>query len=254
MKKILISLLVLVLSSFLMNAQNVITGKVVDKDGIPIPGARVTVKDGMASALSEFDGSYRLETDERVKYIQVDYVGYNSRSVMVFSPVCDVTLQKTNTWNREPEKLNFVVSLQSAFPESFEQPSFGLMVGCVKHFGGYLKAMGGFMPGQSASSGDTNTILRSPLTAVTGGLILRLGCALHLTAGGGYIKRDVTLTVSTPSGNVTTALDNYSYSGGAAEVGLLMNLGNFSINAGTMLTLSSKDLYMIGNFGLGVCF
>ena len=88
----------------------------------------------------------------------------------------------------------------------------------------------------------------------TGGLILRLGCALHLTAGGGYIKRDVTLTVSTPSGNVTTALDNYSYSGGAAEVGLLMNLGNFSINAGTMLTLSSKDLYMIGNFGLGVCF
>lgn len=254
MKKILISLLVLVLSSFLMNAQNVITGKVVDKDGIPIPGARVTVKDGMASALSEFDGSYRLETDERVKYIQVDYVGYNSRSVMVFSPVCDVTLQKANIWNREPEKLNFVVSLQSAFPESFEQPSFGLMVSCVKNFGGYLKAMGGFMPGQSASSGDTNMTLRSPLTVVTGGFIQRLGCALHLTFGGGFMKRDVTLTTSTPSGSTTEVLDAYTFSGETIEVGALILLGNFSINAGTMLSVSSKELYMIGNFGLGVCF
>lgn len=254
MKKILISLLVLVLSSFLMNAQNVITGKVVDKDGIPIPGARVTVKGGTASTLSEFDGSYRLEADERVKHVLVDYVGYNSRAVMVTSPVCDVTLQKANILNRVPDKVNVLVSLQSAFPESLEQPSFGLMLGWVKNFGGYMKAMGGFMPGESVSSGDIKMTLKSPMTAFTGGFIMRLGCALHLTAGGGYMKRDVRLITSAPSGITTDVLEPYSYSGGTAEVGLMMILGNFSLNAGTMLSVSSKELYMIGNFGLGVCF
>lgn len=254
MKKIFICMVLLVTSSFLMNAQNVITGKVVDKDGIPVPGARVTVKGGTASTLSEFDGSYRLEADERVKHVLVDYVGYNSRAVMVTSPVCDVTLQKANIWNRVPDKVNVLVSLQSAFPESFEQPSFGLMLGCVKHLGGYLKAMGGFMPGESASSEDTKMTLKSPLTAFTGGFILRLGCALHLTAGGGFMKRDVRLITSAPSGITTDVLEPYSYSGGTAEVGLMMILGNFSLNAGTMVSLSSPDLYMIGNFGFGVSF
>lgn len=250
MKKIFTCMVILVASSFLMNAQNVIAGKVVDKDGVPVPGARVTVKGGTASTLSEFDGSYRLETDERVKHVLVDYVGYNSRAVMVTGPVCDVTLQKANIWNRDPDKVNVLVSLQSAFPESLEQPSFGLMLGWVKNVGGYLKAMGGFMPGESVSSGDIKMTLKSPMTAFTGGFIMRLGCALHLTAGGGYMKRDVRLITSAPSGITTEVLKSQSYSGVTAEFGLMLLLGNFSLNAG----LSSSDAYLIGNFGIGVSF
>ena len=68
------------------------------------------------------------------------------------------------------------------------------------------------------------------------------------------MKRDVRLITSAPSGITTDVLEPYSYSGGTAEVGLMMILGNFSLNAGTMVSLSSPDPYIIGNFGFGVSF
>ena len=43
-----------------VQAQTVIRGKIVDKKGVPVPGAKVSVKGGVESTLSEFDGSYYL--------------------------------------------------------------------------------------------------------------------------------------------------------------------------------------------------
>ena len=55
-----------------ISAQNVVRGRVVDKDGLPIPGARVSVKGGTESVLSDFDGSYRMIVEGEVEKLIVD--------------------------------------------------------------------------------------------------------------------------------------------------------------------------------------
>lgn len=258
MRKTFIYAVLLVLFVIDSEAQNHVRGKIVDKNGIPIPGARVSVKNGPQTTLSEFDGSYSLDVDKASKKIIVDYVGYNSKSAKVSDHNIDITLKKANIWNRIPSKLNWIVSVQSAFPEKFEQPSFGLMVGCVKHFGGYIKAMGGFMPGQTASSADVEMTLKSPLHTITGGFLIRLGSALHLNLGGGYSKRSVTLkTIELKKDGSETRislLEEYSYSAAALDCGLTLVLGRFNLNAGTILPLGTSHTNFIGNFGFGVNF
>lgn len=257
MKKILLFLLALILGSFSLFSQNVIRGRVLDEKGLPIPGARVSVKDGTESVLSDFDGAYSLETVTAVSKITVDYVGFNSRTVKVQPGLTDVTLQKMNLWNKVPSKLSWMVSLQTAFPESFEQPSLGLMVGCVKKFGGYVKAAFGVFPGQETSTETHALKLDSPLNLVTAGLIVRLGSALHLTAGGGFASREVSLYVDdlgTSDLDSRDVLNQYSYSGAAIDCGLMLVLGRLNINAGTIVPLSAPDMCFIGNFGVGINF
>lgn len=253
MKKILISLAMLMIFAAFSNAQNVITGKILDKNGIPIPGARISVKGGNESTLSEFDGSYRLVSEEPLKKISVDYVGYNSQSVKVQKSVHDIFMQKSNIWNRVPSKVNWIVSVQSAFPESLEQPSFGLMAGCVKKFGFYVKAMGGFLPGETATSNSVSMTLKSPANMATAGIICRLGSALHLTVGGGYAERKISLSIDNSNGRVTEDLTQYSYSAPAVDCGILLILGHLNINVGTIVPISDTHCF-IGNFGVGFNF
>ena len=240
-----------------MNAQNIIRGKITDKNGLPIPGAKVSVTGDTGTALSEFDGTFHLITDSPVKRVLVDYVGYNSKSVKASDNELDITMTKTNVWNRKPSKPIWLVSIQSAFPENLEQPSFGIMLGCVKYFGGYVKVLEGFMPGETCSRDNLTMTLKSPFFSVTGGFLVRLGSALHFNLGGGYARRRVTLATETTldtEKNSQTLLEKYSYSGAAIDCGLTLLLGRVNLSAGAIFPVGVLPSRFIGNFGVGVNF
>ena len=253
MKKIFVCLVFSALCIINAQAQMVLRGKIIDKDGLPVPGAKVSAKGGTESTLSEFDGNYCLIVGDNTKKVTVDYVGYNSRTVKVSDNNLDIVMIKSNIWNHIPSKINWLVSVQSAFPESFEQPSFGLMLGCVRKLGGYIRVTGGFLPGQTMDTGSVKATLKTPLTTVTGGAIIRLGCALHLTVGGGYAARKALLTVEKDGISTATNLSEYSYSTAAADIGIMLVLGHFNINAGTIIPVTDGPCF-IGNFGVGFNF
>ena len=96
MRKTTITLLAIFLSSiFTVAAQTKeITGKVSDaKDGSPIAGATIKARGFNNSTISNADGSFKINVDNRARAIQVSYVGYNNQEFTVGAGAVNVALQ-----------------------------------------------------------------------------------------------------------------------------------------------------------------
>jgi len=78
--KILLTILLMVLTYCITNAQNIITGKITDKEtGEALPGATVYIPELKTGAIADNIGSYKLENLPKTKVIvQVSFVGYKS--------------------------------------------------------------------------------------------------------------------------------------------------------------------------------
>lgn len=61
MKKIFLFALLLS-AGISLSAQNTVSGTVTDKKGNPIPGAKVEIKGGTESTITELDGTFTLES------------------------------------------------------------------------------------------------------------------------------------------------------------------------------------------------
>src|SRR5882724_9337287 len=84
MRKILsfISLLILYCAPLL--AQNTITGKVTDsKDGSPLAGVTVRVKESGASVVTKDDGTFQIRTATRQSILVFSYIGFAMEEVNV---------------------------------------------------------------------------------------------------------------------------------------------------------------------------
>lgn len=106
MKKL--ELLLLLFFGFVVHvmAQNrVISGKVTDRDGRPLAGASVTIKNTRASVLTDSSGSFRLPVEAKGKAtLLVSYVGY-SETEFVIGSANNFSVQMTQT----AQSLNDVV-------------------------------------------------------------------------------------------------------------------------------------------------
>lgn len=267
MKKWLLSALLPVMGIMTLSAQEIVTGKVTDKHGAPIPGARVEAKGGTETTLTELDGTFRLETKHGTKHVKVDYVGMQSRTQRK-SANMEFVLSKTNLWNREPLKQNWLIALEAGFPESSSpSPSFGLMFGRVRNFGWYVKGLyrpaketNGYFgdettPEINPESFETTGKVHKSYSSVTAGCIARLGCALHFYVGAGYGMRDVAF--ETVGGKYVDT--KYSDDGMVVDYGLMLRLGRFLVHGGTQMFFgmdANRDArsIFIGNVGVGVCF
>ncbi|WP_417884731.1 TonB-dependent receptor [Zunongwangia sp.] len=83
MKKITNLLVVaFIMCSAFMQAQGILTGKVVDAEtDTPIPGANVFVEGTNNGAITDFDGLFQLEVDENSGVLKISYVGFASKNV-----------------------------------------------------------------------------------------------------------------------------------------------------------------------------
>lgn len=71
---IVLSFLMLILTG--LKAQVVVTGKVVDGKDIPMPGVRVEIVGRSETAMTDIDGSFRIELPEPAKKVRFHYVGF----------------------------------------------------------------------------------------------------------------------------------------------------------------------------------
>lgn len=261
MKKLLCILCLLLASVTYASAQNVVSGTVTDHNGNPIPGAKIEIVGSTESAITELDGTFRLEIQRPAKKVQVFYAGMQTKTQTI-RPDMIIKLSETSWWNAKPEKYSWLINVQGAFPENgVKNPSFGLMLGRVKTLGWYVKGV--YSPAQSTDGdyvdypADSDLISywttgkdKRSFYAATAGILVRLQCPVHLYAGAGYANRKVAWQLADETYAKHT---EYSYSGVALDYGLMLKIGKFSVNGGVLMSLADGCEF-IGNVGIGVCF
>jgi outer membrane receptor protein involved in Fe transport len=95
-------------------AQNTISGIVTDSNNQPIPGANIKIVGETAGAITDFDGSFTLQSSAKPPYsISVTSVGYVAQKVTVSSNNQKVTVRLVD----EETKLNEIVVSASRTPE-----------------------------------------------------------------------------------------------------------------------------------------
>lgn len=90
--KFLMQTVVLLLLSVAAMSQNVVSGKVTDaKDGVPVPGATVTVKGTLTSTQTAADGTFRINAPAASTLVFTS-VGFGSKEIAVTGNSVDVSL------------------------------------------------------------------------------------------------------------------------------------------------------------------
>ena len=238
-----IAVLLFAISAFSAGAQNSVTGKVVDKNGIPIPGVRVSAKKKTESTMSGFDGTYTLVTSKPVKKIVLDYVGYASRTVSV-KDADEIQLSRNSIWN------NLLVMAGVSF---YPQRSYGVMLGYLNRNGGYVRFrtdLNGDKPDDLAAGAvyEPGWFCRS-LKLGTAGYIVRVEPSTYCYAGIGYGQRDKEWFGYNGAWNHERG--QRSSKGLALEAGVLYRFGIVALSAGVS-TMSFK--YADLEIGIGVGF
>lgn len=262
MKNRVLIMAALLLGSLHLLAQNKVTGTVTDKDGNPIPGAKVEVKGGTESTITELDGTFVLETKSPVKKVKVYYVGMQSKEQKV-KPDMLIKMSDSSWWREKPDKYRWFLGVQGTFVDVEDlRPSFGLMVGRVKNIGWYVKGLYSYVSSSGDQLSSFNDSYSYWLTGdsdfsywnATGGVICRMWCPIHLYVGGGYFSRSVVW--KTYDG---TNLD-YSpdcISGFTADAGLMLKMKRVFVNLGMSMNFGKTELcdyFAACNFGIGYFF
>ncbi len=61
--------------------QRIIKGKVIDEEGLPLPGVSVKVKDSYLGTATAADGSFELKVPETAKALEFSFIGFTSEEV-----------------------------------------------------------------------------------------------------------------------------------------------------------------------------
>lgn len=107
-------LLIMLFFSGISFAQNTITGSVTDGNKQSIPGANVVVLGSTSGVSTDFDGSFKLTTNEKLPFtLKVSAVGFESKTISITS-----ANQKVNVILKDEEtKLDEIVVSASRTPE-----------------------------------------------------------------------------------------------------------------------------------------
>ena len=260
----------LLLAGMGANAQQVTKGVVTDKAGNPISGARVEVKGTSFSTTTGIDGRFSLETPMMIDKVRVSSAGRVTRKVDV-TPDMVVVMRPTSYWHNPPTRYQFFAGFQLSVPNfSRGDVPMGVMVGVVKKVGLYGRFVTCGQPSTTKSMPEGSGYSyyekapyyyywaeeggKTGYTAITGGLVIRLGSPIYLTLGVGYAQRKLARLHS--SGEWVEMHSNYeggSRKGLATEAGVMIKFGHFLINAGSTCW-SLKDPCFGANFGLNYMF
>lgn len=93
MKKVLTFLFTFFIITFSFAQTRVITGKVIDEAGNPIPKASVVVKNTTIGGTTNESGVFRFEVPPSAKTLQISSVGFQNREMLVSDEPMTITLQ-----------------------------------------------------------------------------------------------------------------------------------------------------------------
>ena len=92
MRNIIFSFLALILLPAYVSGQ-VIKGKILDKNGIGIPGAIIVAVDSKTNANSDFDGNFEIKASEG-EILQISMLGFQSNSIVATANLMRIVLQE----------------------------------------------------------------------------------------------------------------------------------------------------------------
>ena len=270
MKKLL-SLLSLFVVALTVSAQNIVGGKVVDKQGNPVFGAKVAVIGSIESCMTDLDGAFLMSVPTDASKLKIQYVGMRT-TISKIQPKVNVTLREENFWNRRAGGLRFMVSPQIAFPQNlrYDNPAYGLSIGQLTGGGWYLKGVyspfpvtkGSFNMADAGRYWTTGNEQVGYYAFTLGGIV-RLAGPLSGYLGVGHSSRVVAWEMANGDYYIN---EDYSYQGffeeanktslgWIADTGLILRLKRFAINAGAMLYLCEPGfMNYVLNAGIGYCF
>lgn len=261
MRKLLMLGLIFFASTALLHSQNMLKGKVVDRQGNPISGAKVENANGKEQTTTDMKGNFTLETTLPVKKVDVHYMGLNTAHKKAKQDIV-VKMSQTTWWNKRPNKYKWLVGLDMVVPdnEGFN-PAFGFMIGRVKTIGWYVKGVY-----HKAETNDDDFVFRdgdyvyanewftgekkSGYWSAVAGVLVRLGCPFHFYAGVGYVDRQVAWEGA--SGKFYEYEED-SYDGLAVDAGIMLDIERVFLNAGFQ-TCPNKYEGLAFNVGIGVSF
>lgn len=243
-------------------AQNVLKGRVTDKDGNPIAGAKVENAKGSEQTTTDMNGQFALETQDPVQKVNVYYMGMQTARKKA-KPDMLVEMSSTSWWNEKPDKYQWFVGVQMAMPNAEEfTPSFGLMVGRVKNFGWYARGVVSKIVSadsytQNSSHWTTGETKSQYLAGFAGG-VARLGCPIYAYLGVGAASRKVLWEYANGEEREHEA-DRYV--GIGIDLGVMVRCKRFFVNAGgnmcAFLTTeydTSWEHTAVANVGIGMYF
>lgn len=115
----------LVLGNSVLAQKTIVYGKVKDAgSGDPIPFANVIFKGTTVGTTTKFDGTFRIETAQRVDSVMASYIGYKTKTVAIkpgISQSLDFQLDEE------------IVNLQEVVFVAEENPAFAIMRNVVDH-------------------------------------------------------------------------------------------------------------------------
>ena len=195
MKKTLTIVLMLLTGLNMVVAQNELRGKVVDSDGKPIAGVKITDSKGENKTVSDMNGQFKFNTAEGIGRVKASYMGLADASATAKSGMV-IKMGSNSWWNKKPEKYQWFVGPQVVLTSDEGHPSFGLMVGRVKNWGWYVRGNFNGLISDCNEHYDDTPIFdgRKPIVrhwSATAGVIRRLGCPIHLYLGAGFTQRRV---------------------------------------------------------------
>lgn len=264
MKKLLIFGFILALTSPVA-AQSVLKGRVIDKQGNPVAGAKVENAKGKETVTTDMNGRFTLETATDVKKVNVYYTGLNTAKKTAKQDMV-IKMARTTWWNKKPEKYRWLVSAQMVVPDNDGfKPAFGLAFGRVKNIGWYVKGVF-----RKAESTDDNSIwkeddgtlmyyaendwmtgeIKSGYWSAVGGVIVRLDSPFYFYGGLGYVDRSVAWEAT--SGEYYEYEED-SYDGLTIDAGLMFRIGCVMLSGGVQ-ACPSDGAGLAANVGIGITF
>lgn len=262
MKKLAILSLIFTLCPIDLDAQNVLRGKVTDKQGNPIAGAKVENAKGAGQTTTDMNGAFELETEVEVEKVSVYYTGMNLTRKKAEQDMLIVMGRKT-WWTEEPTKYSWLVGFEMVAPDDDFKPAFGAMVGRVKNIGWYAKGVyrkaestDDVIYSEYGSDAWMTGKTKSGYWSLVGGVMVRLKCPIYFYFGMGYVDR--TVAWEGVNGDYYEYAGD-SYDGGAIDTGLLITTKYVYINCGLQACFTGSDEVdafdaISANIGIGVYF
>nr|MBD3621588.1 TonB-dependent receptor [Sunxiuqinia sp.] len=71
------------LASMSQQAENIVSGKVVDSEGMPLPGVTVLVKGTTTGTITDFDGEFNLSVPDNAEVLVFSFVGFQPQEVSI---------------------------------------------------------------------------------------------------------------------------------------------------------------------------
>jgi hypothetical protein len=102
MKKLMTSIMILIISIVFISADNsrLITGKVMDDQGAALPGVNVLVKNSKRGVVTDYNGEYKISVYPSDKSLVFSFIGYEVEEVKIEGKnIINVKMQASQIFN-----------------------------------------------------------------------------------------------------------------------------------------------------------